>query len=86
LLNSGFSVRQAEAMAKRVLAEAGNDRNRQIDVAFRLALQRLPDEMECRLADRFFSRVTQESTSALPVALVQWCQALVNVNEFVYLE
>jgi hypothetical protein len=87
LLNSDFSMRQARALAKRVAAAAGDDRERQIDVSFRMALQRLPDDAERGLARRFFSESAhQESDGDLPMALVQWCQALLNVNEFVVVE
>ncbi|MCI0684694.1 MAG: PSD1 and planctomycete cytochrome C domain-containing protein [Gemmataceae bacterium] len=86
-LNSDFSVRRAQALAKRVLAAAGDNQEPQIDVSFRMALQRLPDDAERRLARQFFGAATHQETSGdVPMALVQWCQALMNVNEFVYVE
>jgi len=87
LLNSDFSMRQARALAQRVLTTAGADRERQIDASFRLALQRLPDDAERQLARRFFDEsAPQDSAAELPPTLVQWCQALMNVNEFVVVE
>jgi mono/diheme cytochrome c family protein len=80
LLNSKFSVERAKALAQRVVAAAGADRERQIEAVFRLALQRLPEPHERELARRFF---TDENS---PAALARFCQALMNVNEFVYLE
>jgi hypothetical protein len=87
LLNSDFSMRRAQTLAKRVLAAAGADRQRQIDATFRLTLQRLPDDAERQLARLFFNEHrAQESPSDVPMALIQWCQALMNVNEFAYIE
>jgi hypothetical protein len=80
LLNSDFSVQRAKALARRVERLAGDDGAQQIASAFRLALGRQPDAKERELAQRFFERV--ESSSAL----AQYCQALMNLNEFVYLE
>jgi hypothetical protein len=80
LLNSKFSVERAEALAKRVFAAAGEDQERQIETCFRLALQRGPEPHERELARRFFDN------DGSPEALLRFCQALMNVNEFVYLE
>ena len=76
LLNSEFSVERARALAKRISQEAGDDRSKQIELTFRVTLGRPPVERERSLADRFFDRGD----------LVQFCQAMMNVNEFVYIE
>lgn len=81
LLNSEFSQERAKALAKRVWQEAGTDRARQIEAAFRLALGRMPNEREVLLANGFFSGASENAA-----ALSQFCQALLNVNEFVYIE
>jgi hypothetical protein len=80
LLNSKFSVERGQALATRVLATAGEDREQQIETAFRLALQRRPEPHERKLAQRFFDN------DGSPAALPRLCQALMNVNEFVYLD
>lgn len=46
LLNNGFVIRMANHMAKRVAADVGEDRGRQVDRCFQLALSRLPDKEE----------------------------------------
>ncbi len=85
LLNNEFSVARAKAFAQRVLARAGEDRERQVSAAFALALGRLPDEADRAAARRFFA-VPAEGEGGTEPALVRFCQALLNVNEFVYLE
>jgi hypothetical protein len=80
LLNNDFAVKRAAAFARRVKAAAGEDRSAQVAAAFRLALGRTPDAAERDAAERFFRTVTDGP------ALELFCQALLNVNEFVYLE
>jgi hypothetical protein len=80
LLNSEFSVQRAEALARRVERLAGGDRAKQIAAAYRLALGRQPDAKERALAERFFERAASSN------ALAHYCQVILNLNEFVYLE
>jgi hypothetical protein len=85
LLNSRFSTDRARAFAGRVHRLAGADRDRQIDGAFQLALSRLPDATERSLATRFLD--SADTTSHGPSArLVAFCQAVLNTNEFAYIE
>ncbi len=88
LLNSDFVFRRGRAFARRVLAQAGPDRGRQVEAAFRLALGRPPDAGDRADAEAFFRARAGEAADAgePPRALVDFCQALLNVNEFVYLE
>jgi hypothetical protein len=87
LLNSRFSQERARAFAARVRDAAGDDGARQIDAAFRLAFGRLPAAKERAMAQRFFHTVTPTADAHAPAApLVQFCQALLNLNEFVYVE
>jgi hypothetical protein len=85
LLNSGFSVLRARSFAARVYKLAGEEHDRQIDAVFRLALGRCPDAKERDLAQRFFE-ARPTGGGEPPPALVQFCQAVLNVNEFVYME
>jgi hypothetical protein len=80
LLNSDFSQERARALAQRIESTAGKGRDKQIEAAFRLLLQRSPEGFERELALRFFHDRGEASALAL------FCQALFNVNEFVYLE
>jgi hypothetical protein len=87
LLNNDFAVGRARAFARRVLARAGTDRGKQVGEAFRLALGRAPDAAERAAVGRFFARhAGDQEPGEVPVALVQLCGALLNVNEFVYIE
>jgi hypothetical protein len=76
LLNSDFSVERAKALARRVEKLAGQDRSKQIAMTYRLVLAREPDARERELAGRFLERGS----------LVHYCQAIMNLNEFVYME
>jgi hypothetical protein len=87
MLNNEFAMNRATALARRVQAQAGTGQEQRIDLAFRLALGRWPDAVERDAARTFFARHRGENPSAQePAALVLFCQALLNVNEFVYLE
>jgi hypothetical protein len=76
LLNSPFALEMANAFAERVEADAGCDSKAQVDRAFRLALQRLPDSDE-----RAASLQLRERRS-----LAELCRVLMNLNEFVYVD
>jgi hypothetical protein len=86
LLNGRFSVERAQALARRVQQLGRRDRGGQIDVAYRLTLGRMPDERERALAIEFFADDAQPTDRSAPQSLVLFCQALLNTNEFVYLE
>ena len=88
LLNNDFAVQRARAFARRVHDRAGVDRQRQVDLAFVLALGRAPDEVERQAARDFFLTHAQDTAAfgEPSSGLVHFCQALLNVNEFVYLE
>lgn len=76
LLNSSFSVDRAKAMAARV-AKLSDDAEIQIAASYRLALGRSPDEHELALGRRFFARGG---------SLAAYCQAIMNLNEFIFIE
>jgi hypothetical protein len=84
LLNNDFVWHRAQAFARRVARRAGGDRGLQVETAFVLALGRSPDDVERRAALRFFR--SQEGRKKPEAVLAHFCQALLNVNEFVYLE
>jgi hypothetical protein len=74
LLNDEFVLKQAELFAERVKREGGDDREKQIDLAYRIALTRPPTRAEMMLA--------LEATEGK--SLVDLTHVLLNVNEFVY--
>ncbi len=77
LLNSPLSAEAARALADRTRREAGADRERRIDQAYLLALGRLPDATERTLAHDF---------QAAGGSFADFCLALLNLNEFVYVD
>lgn len=76
LLNSPLAVGAARAFAERVRREAGADPGQQVDHAFRLALQRPPAAEERTLCLRL----------ARERSLPELCRALLNLNEFAYVD
>jgi hypothetical protein len=80
LLNSEFMVAQAKSLAERIAKDAGDEREKRIATAFLRAVGRLPETDEQRAADDFLGQ------SPSPARWEQFCLALLNTNEFVYLE
>jgi hypothetical protein len=74
LLNGEFTNRQARHFADRLRQAAGNVPEKQIDLAFRLALCRRPTDAE---RTRLVQFLKDES-------LEQMCRVILNLNEFVY--
>jgi mono/diheme cytochrome c family protein len=78
LLNSAFTNREAQQLADRVIELAGTDRNRQIEKAFQLALDRTPaPEERARAIEVLGNLPPREALTRLGVVLF-------NLNEFVY--
>jgi hypothetical protein len=77
LMNNSFVRNQAAKFAERLKKEAGSDPNKQIELAFQLAYARSPQPSEVRASKAFLD--------AGPEALVDFSQALLNSNEFVYM-
>ncbi|MDE0626778.1 MAG: DUF1553 domain-containing protein [Bryobacterales bacterium] len=76
LMNNAEVLLQAKHFAQRVVVEAGHSARAQVDLAFELALSRMPSASERTKAVAFL-----EST---PTGLVDLCQTLFNLNEFLY--
>jgi hypothetical protein len=81
LLNHEFVLNRAKVLARRVQERARDDPALQVQVCFELVLGRPPDATEQKLARQFFA-----SHQAQEPALVNYCHALLNLNEFVYME
>jgi Protein of unknown function (DUF1553) len=98
LLNDEFTRSEARAFAVRVLTEAGEDPARQIEHAYRLALVRPPTAAEAVEARDFLARQASlalkeksepdagERRRAAVAALSDLCLALINANEFLYID
>ncbi|MCH8829035.1 MAG: DUF1553 domain-containing protein [Planctomycetes bacterium] len=92
LLNGEFVNRQSRHFAARLWREAGSDPNRQIDLAFQLALCRPPQKDERKTVRQFLQHeaagIRREKSvseeTARQQALVRLCRVIFNLNEFVY--
>lgn len=76
LLNDAVAIEAAQALATRVEREAEGDLPQQISRIFAIALQRRPDEVEVEACRRQLAKGN----------LTGVCRAVLNVNEFVYLD
>jgi hypothetical protein len=76
LLNSGFVMMQSKDFAERLQREAGKSAADQIRLAFRLAFGREPETVELQDSVTFI-----EQTS-----LAEFCRALLNANEFLFIQ
>jgi hypothetical protein len=74
LLNDEFVLRQAKLFADRVQTAAPGDIAKQVDLAYRIALTRPPQEEEARLAADFLRKRS----------LADFTHVLLNLNEFLY--
>jgi hypothetical protein len=82
LLNGKVALDVARAFAGRVLAEVGGDPARVVERAYRLAVGRSPDEGERKIMLAFLAK----GKAAFAEAVADLCHALLNVNEFIYVD
>lgn len=76
LLNSPLAAEAAQALARRIRSTAGASPAKQVELAFRLALQRPPTAGECQVCQKFLE---QHGLAALT-------RSVLNLNEFVYVD
>jgi mono/diheme cytochrome c family protein len=76
LMNNNFVITEAKYFAERLRREVGDDARGQVERAYRLALGRMPTAFE--------RAKTVEFIQSSPNGLAEFCQALFNLNEFVY--
>jgi hypothetical protein len=94
LLNNKMVYDLAVAFAERVQAEAGPDRQQQIERAFRLALGRTPSQQEQELVLRSMEELVLEWQQEQPDrkeeapqrALENICHAVINLAAFIYID
>ena len=91
LYNGEFMNSQASFFADRVIREVGDEPDRQIDRAYRLALCRTPTATELQamkqvLVEETQNRLTEPGVDVRRAALIQICRVILNLNEFVYVE
>lgn len=76
LMNNNFVLTEAKIFAERLRKDVGDDPPAQVERAFRLALGRSPDVSEKTKAVDFI----RDNSNGL----AEFCQAMFNLNEFVY--
>jgi hypothetical protein len=76
LMNNDEIMLQAKFFAQRLIDEAGPEIGSHVDRAYELALARPPRENERQQAIEFIE--------GSPFGLVDFCQTIFNLNEFVY--
>jgi hypothetical protein len=98
LMNNGMVQELAQSFAARILREAGDDRARQIERIYLVALGRAPNEEEQRTAADGLARLTaqwaqQRDAAAQPPAgeasrraLATFCHAMLNSAAFLYVD
>jgi hypothetical protein len=86
MLNGEFFHQQARELAERVVAEAGDEPRLQIARAVELALGRSATDDEVADGLALLDRLAQEHGKDSREALRYWCLAVLNLNEFVYLD
>jgi hypothetical protein len=98
LLNSEFARKRAQGFARRLEEEAGTDRDKKIDLAFRFAYGRKPNEKEFAAAHRFLTTQQQVYSDSGRTGVGQptrvsdrriwddFCQMILSSNGFLYVE
>jgi hypothetical protein len=99
LMNNEFIIEQSEKFAERVMSDAGTDRAKQIDRAWRLVFGVAPTAAERARAEAFLTE-QKARFAALPrgeaktrfaafpagQALASFCQMLISTNAFLYVD
>jgi len=90
LMNSPFAMKQSELLAKRILAQKGSGPAAQIDLAYRLALGRLPTDRERSDITHYLGDYRKslegadQKGNAQLAAWASFCQTLFASGEFRY--
>lgn len=85
LLNEKLYADRAKQFAERVTREAGQGPDARFERAYLLALSRQPTSEERSAAKRFLETQAKKSGGEAE-AFVDFCHALLNLNEFVYVD
>jgi hypothetical protein len=97
LLNGDFAIERAQRMAELLRGHFGTDETALVTDAYRLAWGRLPSSEEVQLGHRFLSNQTdallaqqaaraRSRTEAHAAAVADFCHALLNTNEFLFVD
>ena len=85
LLNSEFAHDTAAKLAKSLTQTHGSDISALMTAATRLCLSRIPTEIEITTGSTFMEQQTK-LTGSLNAALADYCLALLNSNEFLFVD
>jgi hypothetical protein len=88
LLNNPEALRYSEALAQRIVQSTGPAAGKQVTRAFELVLGRPPSDEEQKTMTEFLAQHAARAAgdnSPQDAGLVQLCQGLMNLNEFLYL-
>lgn len=85
LLNNDVVMGWSKAFAARVANDGGLTEDAQVDRAFKLAYAREASPAEKKMSREFLSRQTAITGGDKAQALADFCQMLMNSNEFLYL-
>jgi hypothetical protein len=78
-MNNAFVLMETQMMADRLRKEAGPEPKAQVELAFQLTLSRKPSPKEMDQSLSFLRSGGEQ-------ALVDFSQAMLNLNEFVYIQ
>jgi len=91
LMNGPLAQAQSKAFAARLLKETGSEPTSLVERAYRLALGRPPRTEEARLGTEFLAKQAallreRQRPDAFAAALSDYCLAIFNLNEFIYID
>ncbi|WP_425613930.1 PSD1 and planctomycete cytochrome C domain-containing protein [Anatilimnocola sp. NA78] len=89
MMNSPFVRDQAEKLAKRIKPAAGEPLTKSIDLAYQISFARLPTETERSRLMAFLEQqqaVVGADPAAAEKSLTEFCQVLLCLSEFVYID
>ena len=94
MLNAPFVWEQAKRFARRVQGRVGDDPGLQIESVYRIALSRPPTVEEREMGLSFLGQRPADALEAgkepdsldAPSPLVQYCHAVMSLNEFIYVQ
>lgn len=86
MLNGKFANDQANALAARLIKEAGENPKDQIQLAYRLVVERDPSEKELASGMRLMARLATEHAQSPERSRQLFCLMMLNLNEFIYLD
>lgn len=86
MINSKEALGYAAEFARRVTAEAGSERDRQLATAYRLAFGREATPTEMAAATEFLNQQAARNAEQASAVLADFCHVLLNSNEFLYVD